>query len=136
MKKKFSFKLFPSSKIDFWPFLRLQKMDFGQKNCSSNWFIWFHEFFWPGHFFIFWPTVTWILFWNNFHSYDYLMQDKTRPKKSDKCELGKSNWWLIMKAKSIKKRRRIYSFFQFQLLSSPKKDLTSCLCVIWREWEW
>ena len=26
-----SFKLFPSSKIHFWPFLRLQKMDFGQK---------------------------------------------------------------------------------------------------------
>ena len=27
-----SFKLFPSSKIDFWPFLKLQKMEFGQKN--------------------------------------------------------------------------------------------------------
>ena len=26
-----SFKLFPSSKIDFWPFLKLQKMEFGQK---------------------------------------------------------------------------------------------------------
>ena len=25
------FKLFPSSKIDFWPFLKLQEMDFGQK---------------------------------------------------------------------------------------------------------
>ena len=23
---------FPSSKIDFWPFLKLQKMDFGQKH--------------------------------------------------------------------------------------------------------
>ena len=30
-----SFKLFPSSKIYFWPFLKLQKW---------NWFIWFHEF--------------------------------------------------------------------------------------------
>ena len=27
-----SFKLFSSSKIDFWPFLKLQKMEFGQKN--------------------------------------------------------------------------------------------------------
>ena len=26
-----SFKLFPSSKNDFWPFLKLQKMEFGQK---------------------------------------------------------------------------------------------------------
>ena len=26
-----SFKLFPSSKIDFWPFLKLQKMEFGKK---------------------------------------------------------------------------------------------------------
>ena len=26
-----SFKLFPSSKIDFWPFLKLQKVEFGQK---------------------------------------------------------------------------------------------------------
>ena len=43
-----SFKLFPNSKIDFWPFLKLQKMEFGQKNYSWNWFIWFHEFFfWP-----------------------------------------------------------------------------------------
>ena len=25
-----SFKLFPSSKIDFWPFLKLQKMEYGQ----------------------------------------------------------------------------------------------------------
>ena len=27
-----SFELFPSSKMDFWPFLKLQKMEFGQKN--------------------------------------------------------------------------------------------------------
>ena len=26
------YKLFPSSKIDFWSFLKLQKMEFGQKN--------------------------------------------------------------------------------------------------------
>ena len=25
---------FPNSKIDFWPFLKLQKMEFGQKNYS------------------------------------------------------------------------------------------------------
>ena len=41
-----SFKLFPSSKIDFWPFLTLQKMEFRQKNL----FIWFHVYFWPGFF--------------------------------------------------------------------------------------
>ena len=51
-----SFKLFPSSKIDFWPFLKLQKMEFGQNNFSWNWFIWLHEIFWPGLFLIFWPT--------------------------------------------------------------------------------
>ena len=30
-----SFKLLPSSKIDFWPFLKLQKMEFGQKNFGK-----------------------------------------------------------------------------------------------------
>ena len=44
------FKLFPSSNIDFWPILKLQKMAFGPKCFSWNWFIWFHEFFWPGLF--------------------------------------------------------------------------------------
>ena len=52
-----SFKLFPSSKIDFWPFLKLQKIDFGQKIFSWNWFIWFHEIFWPVLFKNFWPSV-------------------------------------------------------------------------------
>ena len=27
---------FPSSKLDFWPFLKLQKMDFGQKQFREN----------------------------------------------------------------------------------------------------
>ena len=45
-----SFKLFPSSKIDFWPFLKLQKWNSAKKNNSWNWFIWFHKFFWPGLF--------------------------------------------------------------------------------------
>ena len=40
-----SFKLFPSSKIDFWPFLKLQNMEFGLNKISWNWFIRFHEFF-------------------------------------------------------------------------------------------
>ena len=31
-------KLFSSSKIDFWPFLKLQKMEFGQNIFSWNWF--------------------------------------------------------------------------------------------------
>ena len=39
---------FSSSEIDFWPFLNLQKMEFDQNKISWNWFIWFHEFFWPG----------------------------------------------------------------------------------------
>ena len=39
------FKHFPSSEIVFWPFLKLQKMEFGQKKFSWNWFIWFHKFF-------------------------------------------------------------------------------------------
>ena len=44
-----SFKFFPSSKIDFWPFLKLQKMEFGQKKFPWNWIIWFHEFLaWTG----------------------------------------------------------------------------------------
>ena len=40
-----SFKLFPSSKIDVWPFLKSQKMEFAQKNYLWNWYFWFHEFF-------------------------------------------------------------------------------------------
>ena len=40
-----SFKLFPSSKIAFWPFLKLQKIEFGEQKISWNWFIWFHKFF-------------------------------------------------------------------------------------------
>ena len=38
---------FPSSKIDFWPILKWQKMEFGQNKISWNWFIWFHGFFLP-----------------------------------------------------------------------------------------
>ena len=47
------FKLFPSSKIDFWPFLKFQKMEFGQEKISWTWFIWFHEFFLAWTFFNF-----------------------------------------------------------------------------------
>ena len=36
-----SFKLFPSSKIDFWPFLKLQKMEFRQKIFLWNWFLFY-----------------------------------------------------------------------------------------------
>ena len=52
-----SLKLFPSSKIDFWPFLKLQKMEFGLQKIAWNWFIWFHEFFWHGLIIIIWPTM-------------------------------------------------------------------------------
>ena len=45
-----SFKLFPSSKIDFWPFLKLQKMKFGQKNFLEIDVFDFTIFFWPGLF--------------------------------------------------------------------------------------
>ena len=41
-----SFKLFPSSKIDLWPFLKWQKMDFGQKNFVKLIYL----IFWPGLF--------------------------------------------------------------------------------------
>ena len=37
---------FPSSKIAFWPLLKLQKMEFGQ--ISWNRFIWLPRFFGPG----------------------------------------------------------------------------------------
>ena len=45
-----SFELFTSLKIDFWPFSKLQKMEYYQKFFSWNWFIWLHKFFWPGFF--------------------------------------------------------------------------------------
>ena len=48
-------------------FLTVQNLIFGHfwnckkwnlvKKISWNWFIWFHEFFWPGLFSNFWPTV-------------------------------------------------------------------------------
>ena len=37
--------LFFFVKSHFWLLLKLQKMEFCQKNYSWNWFIWFHEFF-------------------------------------------------------------------------------------------
>ena len=40
-----SFELFPSSKIDFWPFLRLQKMEFGQKKFREIDLLDFTSFF-------------------------------------------------------------------------------------------
>ena len=46
-----SFKLFPSSKIDFWPFLKLQKMEFGQKKIVKLIYLISRVFFfWPGPF--------------------------------------------------------------------------------------
>ena len=44
---------FPSSKIDFLPFLKLQKVEFGQNKISWYWFIWFHEVFFGLDFFVF-----------------------------------------------------------------------------------
>ena len=45
-----SFKLFPSSKIDFWPFLKLQKKEVSQKNFREIELFDFTSFFWPGLF--------------------------------------------------------------------------------------
>ena len=39
------FKLFLSSKIDFWPFLKFQKMDFGKKKFHENDLFDFTSFF-------------------------------------------------------------------------------------------
>ena len=47
-------KHFPSSKNDFWPYLKLQKVKFGQKNFVKLIYL-IHEFFWPGLFLILWP---------------------------------------------------------------------------------
>ena len=48
---------FPSSKIDFWPFLKSQKMEFAQKIIREIDLFDFTSFFLPGLFKIFWPTV-------------------------------------------------------------------------------
>ena len=45
-----SFKLFPSSKIDFWSFLKLQKMEFGQKKFVKLIYLISRVFFLPGLF--------------------------------------------------------------------------------------
>ena len=42
-----SFKLFPSPKIDFWPFLKLEKMDFGKKKFRQIGSFHFTSFFLP-----------------------------------------------------------------------------------------
>ena len=47
------FKLFSSSKIDFWSFWKLQKMKFGQKIFSWNFFFDFPSFFFGLDFFKF-----------------------------------------------------------------------------------
>ena len=41
----YSLKFFPSSKIDFWPFLKLQKMEFGQKKFREIDLLDFTSFF-------------------------------------------------------------------------------------------
>ena len=48
-----SFKLFSSWKINFWPFLKLQKMEFGQKENFMKLFYLISRVFWPGLFFNF-----------------------------------------------------------------------------------
>ena len=55
-----SFKLFPSSKIDFWPFLKSQKMEFGQKKIFVKLIYLISRVFWPGLFWIFWPTMRYL----------------------------------------------------------------------------
>ena len=41
---------FPVQKLIFGHFWNCEKNYFGQKKFPWNWFIWFHEFFWPGLF--------------------------------------------------------------------------------------
>ena len=48
---------FPVQKLIFGHFWNCKKWNLVKKIFSWNWFIWFHEFFWPGLFYIFWPTV-------------------------------------------------------------------------------
>ena len=62
-----SFKVFPSSKIDFWPYLKLQKMEIDFFGFTS---------FLPTLFLIFWPTMqrcdnphTYMTFFNDLFVY-------------------------------------------------------------------
>ena len=55
-----SFILFPSSKIIFWPFWKLQKMDFGETKFREIDLFDFMSFFWPGLFHMFWSTMSWM----------------------------------------------------------------------------
>ena len=48
---------FPVQNLIFGHFWNGQKWNLVKKFFSWNWIIWFHEFFWPGLFLIFWPTV-------------------------------------------------------------------------------
>ena len=50
-------KLFPTSKIDFWPFLKLPKMEFGQKKNSFEIDLFDFTSFLFGLFLIFWPAM-------------------------------------------------------------------------------
>ena len=50
-----SFEHFPSTKIDFWPFLKLQKMEFGQKKIREIDLFDFTNFFGLDFFFNFGP---------------------------------------------------------------------------------
>ena len=49
--------VFLVQKLIFGHFQNCKKWNLDNKFFSSNWFIWFHEFFWPGFFLIFWPTM-------------------------------------------------------------------------------
>ena len=49
--------IFPVQKIDFWPFLKLQKMEFGQKKFSEIDLFGFTSFFCLDFFLFFLPAV-------------------------------------------------------------------------------
>ena len=53
---------FQVQKWIFGHFWNCKKNEIWPKIFSWNWFIWFHEFFWPGLFKIFWPAVTAVYF--------------------------------------------------------------------------
>ena len=52
-------KFFSSSKIDFWPFLKLQRMDFGQTKICENDLFDFTSFFLAWTFFNFLAHCAW-----------------------------------------------------------------------------
>ena len=78
-----SFKLFPSLKIDIWPFLKLQII------FSWNWFIWFHEFFIGLDFLKFSSSLCVVSRTPRNDS-----SSKQQPRRPELCSWGQKFFWL------------------------------------------